>query len=171
MWPHQERNIMSTSTEVLTNKSKREFIHKEFYSKYTMHLDYIEKCFNKDTLDSIKEIGKYFSTNVWRISYKEIEIIDGMFLSVGLDDSEAVPTHLLEHHYQLVQEKEEAEAWVRMWANSVDSNEDFEAGLPGYDGNIKCTQAKEIHNKLKESDTFQDLLVRYGTYQLLERGN
>lgn len=167
MWPYQERNTMSTSMEALTNASEIEFRRKARFSKYFIQMEYISNCFSKDIQDSVKEIGKHLSKDVWMISYKEIQITNGIYIISCLTDSESVPTPLLEDHYQLVQEKEEAEAWLRMWANSVDSNEDFEAGLPGYDGNIKCPQAKEIHNKLKQSPTFDALLVRYGVYQLL----
>lgn len=168
MWPYQERNTMSTSMEALTNSAKPEIMRKIYFSKHACTMEYINKCFFKDIQDSIKEIGKHISTDVWRISYKEIDIISGIYVITNSTDSNLIPTPLLEHHYQLVQEKEEAQAWIRMWANSVDSTEDFEAGLPGYDGNIKCPQAKEIHNKLKQSPTFDSLLVRYGVYQLLE---
>lgn len=159
---------MSTSMEALTNAAKPELMRRVSLSKYRTQLNYINQCFSKDIQDSVKEIGKHFSEDVWMISYKEIQITNGIYIISCLTDSESVPTPLLEHHYQLVQEKEEAQAWIRMWANSVDSVEDFEAGLPGYDGNIKCPQAKEIHDKLKESPTFDSLLVRYGIYQLLE---
>ena len=159
---------MSTSMEASTSTSKIKLKHKTYFSKYFIQMEYISNCFNKDFQESIKEIGNHFSACSWIISYKEVEISSGIPNIAGLTDSEKVPTQLLEHHYQLVQEKEEAEAWIRMWANSVDSNDDFEAGLPGYDGNIKCPQAKEIHNKLKQSPTFDSLLVRYGVYQLLE---
>lgn len=159
---------MSTSMEASTSTSKIKLKRKTYISKYFIQMKYISNCFNKDFQESIKEIGNHFSEDVWMISYKEIQINNGIYIISCSTDSESVPTALLEHHYQLVQEKEEAEAWLRMWANSVDSNEDFEAGLPGYDGNIQCPHAKEIHNKLKESPTFDSLLVRYGVYQLLE---
>lgn len=130
---------------------------------------YINKCFRRDVKDAISEIGNFIPNDTWLIYYKEISILNGIpYIN---DQNYDVPTQYLENYYILVQEREEAEAWLRMWSNSVDSTEDFIEGLPGFDGNIKCTQAKEIHNKLKESDTFQELLVRYGTYQLLERGN
>lgn len=167
MWPYQERNIMSTSTEASINSS---FPKRNYYlSKYNVQWGYFTKCFSKDTKEAINDISNFINETHWSIQYKELTLSNCPFPMPIV--SHQVPIQYLENYYQLVQEKEEAEAWVRMWANSVDSTEDFEAGLPGYDGNIKCTQAKEIHNKLKESDTFQDLLVRYGTYQLLERGN
>ncbi len=154
---------MSTFTAALIKKQELT------YSKHTYIMSYITKCFSRDTKDAMDEIGNFISYTHWSLRYKEITISNCPF---PISESQChVPIQYLENYYILVQEKEEAEAWVRMWSNSVDTLEDFIEGLPGFDGNIKCPQAKEIHNKLKESDTFQELLVRYGTYQLLERGN
>lgn len=166
MWPYQERNTMSTSMEASTSTSKIKLKHKTYISKYFIQMNYITNCFSKDIAESIADIGKFINESHWSIQYKELTISNSLLLTHV--ESSHVPIQYLENYYQLIQEKEEAEAWIRMWANSVDSFEDFEAGLPGYDGNIKCPQAKEIHDKLKESPTFDSLLVRYGIYQLLE---
>ena len=156
---------MSTFMEVSTNTSNMQMC----YSKHTYIMNYITKCFSRDTKDALYEIDNFIPQEHWTIYYKEIGIGKGIFFQRNQEYD--VPVQYLENYYILVQEREEAEAWLRMWSNSVDTLEDFIEGLPGFDGNIKCTLAKEIHNKLKESGTFQDLLVRYGTYQLLERGN
>lgn len=154
---------MSTFTEVLIRRSQAA------RTKHFTISEYINKCFIRDIKDAVSEIGNFIPKDTWLIYYKEISILNGIpYIN---HQNHNVPTQYLENYYLLVQEREEAEAWLRMWSNSVDTLEDFIQGLPGFDGNIKCIQAKEIHNKLKESGTFQDLLVRYGTYQLLERGN
>ena len=155
---------MSTSMEALIKSS---IPKKNYYlSKYNIQWGYISKCFRKDTKEARNDISNFINETNWSIHYKELTLSNCPF-PMPIDPHQ-VPTQYLENYYQLIQEKEEAEAWIRMWANSVDSFEDFEEGLPGYDGNIKCPQAKEIHDKLKESPTFDSLLVRYGVYQLLE---
>jgi hypothetical protein len=152
--------------EASTNASEIEFRRKAHFNKYFIQMDYITNCFSKDTIEAKADISKFINESHWSIQYKELTISNS-YLPTHIE-SHHVPIQYLENYYQLIQEKEEAEAWIRMWANSVDSSEGFEEGLPGYDGNIKCPQAKEIHDKLKESPTFDSLLVRYGVYQLLE---
>lgn len=106
------------------------------------------------------------------INYKGVELMSHPILMMGEADISihTIPTKILEDYYNFIVMEDDCNAWLRMWNNTADTPEDFQAGLPGINGEIQCDTTKKLHDELRTSPAYREMEVRYLASKLL-KGN